>query len=108
MGHGLYDTHTRSARASSLGYATKSVDAIFTQQSKGTIHESMTPRNINLRECRDSANHPAVLPVLLFLDVTGSMSIKPLDLFRSAEVDRIYPDLTADEYILNELKLSII
>jgi hypothetical protein len=27
MGHGSYDTYTRSARASSLGYATKSVDA---------------------------------------------------------------------------------
>lgn len=39
----------------------------------------------------------------LFIHVEGSMSMRPLEKFRSKEVDAKYPDITSDEYLLSEL-----
>ncbi len=82
MGNATYDMHTRSVRSASLGYETKSVDQIFTQQRERKAHEEMDPKNIKIRECRDSETHPAVIPVILSLDVTGSMGHIPHQLIK--------------------------
>lgn len=42
---------------------------IFTQR---VLHPRLNPRNV-MRECCDSADHPCTIPVILALDVTGSM-----------------------------------
>lgn len=82
MGHAVYCCDTRSARSETLGYTTKSVSEIFTQQKKHVIHESMDPKSIRLRECRDSEAHPQTVPVIIGLDVTGSMLRIPEQLVR--------------------------
>ncbi len=82
MGNTSYDTSSRTMRAASLGYSTKSVDAIFTQQKEGKIHKDMDPKGITIRESRDSAAHPNVLPVILALDETGSMGHIPHELIK--------------------------
>jgi hypothetical protein len=74
MGGGSYSLKSRSIRAESSGYATKSAKEIFTQR---TINNAMNPHGIALRESRDSAEHPVSLPILLSLDVTGSMGSIP-------------------------------
>lgn len=74
MGNSSYDSQTRSVRSAFMGYETKSAGEIFTQR---TIHELMDPKKITIRECRDSETHPNVVPVLLFLDETGSMGKIP-------------------------------
>lgn len=82
MGSDRYDLYARSVRAADAGYATKSVDAIFTQQKERKIHKDMDPKGITIRESRDSEAHPNVLPVILALDVTGSMGHIPHQLIK--------------------------
>lgn len=38
----------------------------------------------------------------LFCHVQGDLSMRPFDKFRSPEVDKIYPDITADEYLMQD------
>ena len=73
MGYGGYSVQDRTVRAASAGYATKSVQENFEQRS---IHTQMSPLNV-LRESRDSEEHPNSLPLIVGLDVTGSMGMVP-------------------------------
>lgn len=54
-------------------YATKSSNDIFS--SKASV--DMLPKGIDVRESRDSDEHPDSLAVMVFLDVTGSMGRIP-------------------------------
>lgn len=82
MGHGEYSLNERSLRSESLGYKTKSVHEIFSQSKEQRIHESMTPKGVLLRECRDSDTHQNTVPIILALDVTGSMGSIPHQLVK--------------------------
>ena len=71
MGHGRWDnrdwdnyttTHTKG----------KTTREIF---NASAIKPEMDPRAIQLRESRDSAENPASTPIILALDVTGSMGV---------------------------------
>ena len=73
MGNSSYNIGSRNLRSESLGYHSKSMDEVFTQQKEKRIHDSMSPVGIAKRECFDSAEHPNTVPIVLNLDVTGSM-----------------------------------
>ncbi|MFZ5896023.1 MAG: VWA domain-containing protein [Myxococcota bacterium] len=45
-------------------------------------HALMNPKGVRARESRDSADHPATLPIVFALDVTGSMGVIPEQLAR--------------------------
>jgi len=45
-------------------------------------HESMNPNGITFREARDSEVHPNTVPIILGLDVTGSMGHIPHELIK--------------------------
>lgn len=83
MGGGFYSSETRSVRSESLGYSTKHVDDIFVQNKKRVIHESMEPKKALIRESRDSMDHPSSVPIILGLDVTGSMGTIPHELIKN-------------------------
>jgi hypothetical protein len=74
MGGGTYSFSSRSAREVDMGYKTKSTFEIFKQRS---INNAMNPYGIVVRESRDSNEHPNVVPIILALDVTGSMGTIP-------------------------------
>ncbi len=74
MGSGDYSTTSRSLRSKSLGYDTKPAEEIFQQRE---LSNGMDPKNIKVREARDSKEHPESFPIILALDVTGSMGEIP-------------------------------
>lgn len=56
------------------GYRARS--CVETFQSKN-VNNAMNPYGITLREARDSAEHPMSVPIIVALDVTGSMGNVP-------------------------------
>ena len=75
MGGGTYNFQSRSTRT--VAYKKQSFDQTFEQQKKREIHESMDPKRALMREARDSEAHPHSLPVIIGLDITGSMQSIP-------------------------------
>lgn len=73
MGGHRYSLLSRSTRATKHGYSTKTTADLFEQVRLKRIHEKMDPKNIIMRESRDSEVHPTSFPIILALDVTGSM-----------------------------------
>jgi hypothetical protein len=82
MGYSLYSVTSRTARSVAMGYDTKSRDEIFVQQKERRIHDSMDPKKAVLRESRDSEIHPLSVPIIIALDVTGSMRTIPHQLVK--------------------------
>lgn len=82
MGYASYSVNSRTTRAVTEGYHTKSVDDIFQQNKLRQIHESMSPIGLKIRECCDSEAHPLTIPIILALDDTGSMRRIPHDLIK--------------------------
>jgi len=61
----------------SRSYKAKSIDDVFINTKTKTMSVDMDPKNISIRESRDSVDHPKSLAVAIFLDVTGSMGQIP-------------------------------
>ena len=80
MGSGSWTTSSYASYSTSIGRSycasTMTFDDTYTSSSQAfvahMIDESMDPKNV-MRECCDSDEHPATIPVILALDVTGSM-----------------------------------
>lgn len=77
MGNSSYSLSSRNLRAASMDYATNSLNDNFTQNKLRIIHESMDPKGAKIREARDSKAHPNSYPIVLALDLTGSMGSIP-------------------------------
>jgi hypothetical protein len=75
MGGTAYNFSARSARTEV--YKRQSINDTFEQNKIGKMHESMDPKKALLREARDSEVHPMSFPIILGLDVTGSMGYIP-------------------------------
>lgn len=81
-------------------YSTKSKSQIF---SATMVDPDMDPKGLTFRESRDSDAHPNSLPVMVFLDVTGSMGRIPEILVREklgALMDTLIAHGVADPQIL--------
>lgn len=74
MGGGSYSSSDRLFRSAKLGYTTKSTHEIFKERN---INSAMNPYGVEIRESRDSDEHPNSLAIIFALDVTGSMGTVP-------------------------------
>lgn len=74
MGGGSFDMSSFRSYSCSVGKAVDSSGYVTRGQvfKETRMDESMSPKNV-IRECVNSKEHPNTLPVILALDVTGSM-----------------------------------
>jgi len=72
MGGGYFTSRDWSAYTAKRGYTASSTAADYYKRT--VIKNEFDPKNIKMREACDSADHPASTPIILGLDVTGSMS----------------------------------
>jgi hypothetical protein len=79
MGGGFYCSTSRSTRAEDYGYFTKSVREIF---ESSELNDELNPNGLTFREARDSEDHPNSVPIIVGLDVTGSMGFIPHELVK--------------------------
>lgn len=85
MGRGGYDSGASRARTESRQSAPQ--QQVFTQSRAGRHHESMSVMGLNVREARDSDQHPRSVPILWEIDGTGSMGEIPNMLARQTFPD---------------------
>lgn len=70
---------------------TASVNQFYTARR---IDPALDPKGVKIRECRDSEEHPNTIPIILALDVTGSMGSACAAVAR--QLDKIITGLYAD------------
>lgn len=79
MGGGSYSYSTSVARASNV-YQSMDRNEVFTSTS---LNPQMDIKN-KIRECVDSEEHPNAFPIIIGLDVTGSMGRIPYELITNS------------------------
>ena len=89
MGHGNYSHAAHAAIIADRGSASRT--EVFAQRQ---CHGLMTPHGIQMREARDSTDHPHSLGIVFALDVTGSMGDIP-QLLATRELPTFMSLLTA-------------
>lgn len=97
-----YSSVTKGATLDSLGKLTgsgvSSNQDIYKQRQ---IHADLFPKNI-MRECCDTEEHPNTIPVILALDVTGSMGSAAVEVAKSLNVimTKLYNEIADVEFCI--------
>lgn len=75
MGSGSFTSASYASYSTSVGKAYCSTTGRVSGQefTSRRLDESLDPKKFKLRECANSEEHPNTIPVILALDVTGSM-----------------------------------
>ena len=93
-------TSKRGVTLDSLGTITNdySEQDIFKQRN---LHASLSPKNV-MRECCDTEEHPNTIPVILALDVTGSMGSASLEVAKKLNpiMENLYKEVNDIEFCI--------
>lgn len=103
MGYGSWSDSSFRAYSSAKGRTVDSSGAVsgsYRNQDMfraSNLDKALDPKGV-IRECRDSAEHPNVVPVILALDVTGSMGEAAVEVAKKinivmTELYKTYPDV---------------
>ena len=91
-----YDAYTKGTRGmDSVTYAASNLNTQEVYKAR-TLDKELNPKNV-MRECCDTEEHPHTLPVILALDVTGSMGMAATEVAKKLGV--IMGDLYDDKDI---------
>lgn len=100
MGHGIYSASVALSRNYAHAVNDSSNSEIFKQKR---IDNTMNPRGVKIREARDNEDHPTSFPIVMGLDVTGSMGSVPNFLVKEGLpkiMEKIYKGGQKDPQIL--------
>ena len=73
MGYGYWTTSDWASYSSTHISSKSTVSGSTGIYSSSSVKADFDPKNIEKRECRDSNDHPNTTPIIVGLDVTGSM-----------------------------------
>lgn len=73
MGSGSFDA--RAYRSFTTASASKPTSGHGGVYSSHTLNKNLDPKGVRIRESRDSADNPNATPIIIALDVTGSMGM---------------------------------
>lgn len=91
-----YDSYTKGTRGmDSVTYAASNLNTQEVYKARA-LDKELNPKNV-MRECCDTEEHPRTLPVILALDVTGSMGMAATEVAKKLGV--IMGDLYDDKDI---------
>lgn len=70
MGSGTFNPASYASYTRSTAHKTR--DEVFTSRR---LDQSLDPKGVKIRESRDSADSPEATPIIVAVDVTGSMGM---------------------------------
>lgn len=107
MGCGTWDTDSFISYSTSKGLATDSLGFVTSSVSNQemfkarTLDSALAPKNV-IRECCDSDDHQNTLPVILALDVTGSMGQAAVEVAKKLNgiMTKLYENIADVEFMI--------
>lgn len=107
MGYGTWTTSSFTSYSTSIGRSVSmdgSLSGTYSNQDmfkSKTIDSALNPKNV-IRECCDTDAHPHTVPVILALDVTGSMGNAAVEVAKKLNVimTKLYEKVTDVEFLI--------
>lgn len=107
MGCGTWKKESFVNYSTSKGVSVDSLGTIISNVSNQDmfkarrLDDSLNPKNV-IRECCDSEEHPNTVPVILALDVTGSMGQSAVEVAKKLNVimEKLYKDVEDIEFMI--------
>lgn len=107
MGYGTWTSSCFASYSTSRGRGVSmdgSLDGTYSNQDMfkaKTIDSALDPKNV-IRECNDTDEHPNTIPVILALDVTGSMGNAAVEVAKKLNVimTKLYEKVTDVEFLI--------
>ena len=105
MGSGTWTTQAYNSYVSTtkgIDASNITIDSVNQFYTANSMDSALNPYGVKVRECRDSEEHPNTIPVILGLDVTGSMGSACAAVARQLDkiITGLYEDVKDVEFMV--------